>query len=201
MKKVLIGLCVFFVICVMASMCDDKNSTSVATVDVDSPEVEVDTIGVGNDRLAVIETPKKTWNFSFSQDEMTDTKNIWASLRSDNYVNQDFPYEGDTYAHLTVRYMKKYGYDVLVQIDRGQIIHNYGSSNYVSVRFDDATPKKYTFNSSADYDSETIFLNNVSDFIAKAKKANVIKLDLPLYQGGRPVFTFSVDEPLTWRTE
>ena len=45
-------------------------------------------------------------------DEMTDSENIWASVKSDNYVNQDFPYEGNTYASITVRYMKKYGYDV-----------------------------------------------------------------------------------------
>ena len=198
MKKVLIGFCVFLVICLLASMCDGANNTT-QVVEEDSMYVE------GNEEeieeVEVIEKEKKTWNFSFEQDEMTDSKNIWATLKSDNYVNQDFPYEGDTYAHLTVRYMKKYGYDILVQIDRGQIIHSYGSYNSVSVRFDDAAPRKYSFNSSADYDSETIFLNNVNDFIAKAKKATTIKLELPLYQGGRPVFTFTVDEPLTWRTE
>lgn len=27
------------------------------------------------------------------------------------------------------------------------------------------------------------------------------KIDIPLYKGGRPVFTFHVDEPLVWREE
>ena len=200
MKKVLIALCVFILACLFAVNCGNK-SYNASDMDIDSPYVEVDSPYVEEVSEEAYENVKKTWEFSFSQDEMTDSQNIWASLCSDNYVNQDFPYEGNTYAHLTVRYMKKYGYDVLVQIDRGQIIYNYGSSNYVSVRFDDAAPKKYTFNSSADYDSETIFLNNVTDFIARAKKATVIKIDLPLYQEGRPVFTFTVDEPLVWRTE
>lgn len=139
------------------------------------------------------------WNFRTKIDEMTDSKNIWASIRSDNYINQDFPYEGNTYASITVRYMKKYGYDVLIEIDRGQIVGSeFTGDNYVTVRFDSTAAKKYYFNDAADGSSETVFLKNAKDFIEKSKKAKAIKVEIPVYEAGRPIFSFHVDKPLEW---
>ena len=133
---------------------------------------------------------------------MTDTKNIWAKIQSDNYISQDFPYEGYTYAFITVRYMKKYGYDVLVQISKGQINgSSYNGTDFITARFDGESPKKYYFDDAADGSSEIVFLRNSSDFISRCKKAKEIKIDIPVYKGGRPVFTFNVDEPLVWREE
>lgn len=40
-----------------------------------------------------VSTPTtKTWDFTIKKDEMTDTKNIWATIQSDDYIVQDFPY-------------------------------------------------------------------------------------------------------------
>lgn len=150
----------------------------------------------------VIEPSKKEWNFTIEKDPMTDTKNIWATIRSDNYISQDFPYEGSTYASITVRYMKKYGYDVVIQISKGQINgRNYSGTDYITARFDEGSSKKYYFNEAADGSSEVVFLRNQSDFIKRCKGAKDIKIDIPIYKGGRPVFSFHVDEPLVWREE
>ena len=98
--------------------------------------------------------------------------------------------------------MKKYGYDVLIQITKGQIVGNeYNGSNYVTVRFDDNAPKKYYFNDAEDGSSDVVFINKHSEFIKQCKQAKDIKVEIPLYQAGRPVFSFHVDEPLTWRDE
>lgn len=146
-------------------------------------------------------TPK-TWDFTIKKDEMTDTKNIWATIQSDDYITQDFPYNGNTYATITVRYMKKYGYDVLVYITKGQINgRDYYGTDYVTARFDDGSPRKYRFDEAADGSSDHVFLRNSSDFISRCKKAKNIKIDIPIYQAGRPVFSFHVDEPLVWREE
>ena len=140
-----------------------------------------------------------TWRIQTSIDEMTDSENIWATIRSDNYINQDFPYEGKTYASITVRYMKKYGYDILIDIDRGQIVgSDFNGTNFVRVRFDEETPKKYYFNNAADYSTETIFLKNAKEFMEKCKHANSIKVEIPLYNAGNSVFSFHVDKPLNW---
>ena len=149
-----------------------------------------------------VQPSKRIWDFKIEKDPMTDTKNIWANIQSDNYISQDFPYEGYTYAFITVRYMKKYGYNVLVQISKGQINgSSYNGTDYITARFDGGSPKKYYFDDAADGSSEIVFLRNSSDFISKCKKAKEIKIDIPIYKSGRPVFTFNVDEPLVWREE
>ena len=141
----------------------------------------------------------KTWNISTKIDEMTDTQNIWATIRSDNYINQNFPYNGDTYAKITIRYMQKYGYDAIIEIDRGQIVgSDINGSNIINVRFDDEAPRKYYFNESSTYKTEIVFLQNVNAFMEKCKVAHKIKIEIPIFDYGNPLFTFTVDEPLVW---
>lgn len=193
----------FIITLIFIGTCSNKSTTPQSPEDgVENNEFmeDLDTLATSSDDVAG--ASKTTWDFSISKDDMTDTKNIWAKIVSDNYVSQEFPYEGFTYASITVRYMKKYGYDVLIEITKGQINGSeYNGTDYITARFDDGTPKKYYFNEAADGSSEVVFLRNTSDFISRCKKAKDIKIDLPLYKGGRPVFTFHVDEPLVWRTE
>lgn len=142
---------------------------------------------------------KKTWEFSSDVDKMTNSKNVWAKLYSDNSISQEFPY-GDTQALITVRHMKKYGNNVIISITDGQIFGNeYNNANYIMVKFDAAAPVKYWFDEPEDGSSESVFIRKSSSFIAKCKKAKHINVEIPLYQGGRPVFEFHVDKPLIWK--
>ena len=180
LKWGLIGFGIFVLLGIIGNMGSDKEEKSSEASSLTSSE---------NDGHVESSKPSSvSWDFSFAKDEMTDSRNVWAKIRSDNYVSQEFPYQGETYATITVRYMKKYGYDVLIQITKGQIVGNeYNGSNYVIVRFDD--------------NSDVVFINKHSEFIKQCKKAKDIKVEIPLYQAGRPVFSFHVDEPLTWRDE
>lgn len=199
---ILVVVIVLFLLGLIVFGLSNKEQTALPAVEAEE-EVEADSVAVIDaDADFVSETTKAVWDFIIEKDEMTDSKNIWASITSDNFVTQDFPYDGLTRATITVRYMKKYGYNVLVQISKGQMNgREYYGTNYVTARFDDNSPKKYYFNESADGDSKVVFIRKSSDFIQNCKKAKDIKIDLPLYQGGRPVFTFHVDEPLTWKEE
>ena len=193
---IIIAVVLIGVLLLALAMCTSVSKKQPPVADVLEP---LDTIA---EIVDTMELPAKTWDFSISKDDMTDTNNIWATIRSADYVSQEFPYEGYTYASITVRYMKKYGYDVIIQITKGQITGSeYNGTDYITARFDGGSPKKYHFNEAADGSSEMVFLRNTSDFISKCKKAKDIKIDLPLYKGGRPTFTFHVDEPLVWRTE
>lgn len=185
------------ILLIIVNQCSKKESSmpqeheNYAVVDTIAEVLEVET--------REPEQSSVQWAISTEKDPMTDSKNIWAKIESDDYVTQSFPYEGYTYASITVRYMKKYGYDVLIQITKGQITgSSYNGTNYITARFDDGSPQKYYFNESADGSSDVVFIRNTSDFIKRCKKAKDIKIDLPLYQGGRPVFSFHVDEPLVW---
>ena len=140
-----------------------------------------------------------TWVFQSRMDEMTDSKNIWAYIRSTNYIKQKFPYEGQTYAKIIVRYMKKYGYDVLIEVDRGQIVGiDVSGTNYITARFDEGTPKNYSFDDAEDGSSEHVFLKNANGFISRCKIAKDIMIEVPMYKSGRQVFKFHVDKPLVW---
>lgn len=199
---VIVLVIAILVVLIMGIVLSNNNNQVVGNLEetegIDEIEA-VDTVAVGE---AEPEPRKVMWDFTIQKDEMTDTKNIWAKITSDDYVYQDFPYEGMTYAYITVRYMKKYGYDVIIEITKGQINgQEYYGTHYITARFDEGAPKKYYFNKAADGSSTMVFLRSSSDFIKRCKQAKDIKIDIPLYKGGRPVFNFHVDEPLVWREE
>ena len=196
---VVMALVVLFILVFALS---DRKQSNISDVET-TEEVEVDTVAVAlpDDEVA-LENNKVTWDFTIVKDEIYDTNNIWAEIKSDNYISQRFPYEGYTYATISVRYMKKYGYDVIIVISKGQIHGSrFNGDNYITARFDEGAPKKYYFNEAADGSSDRVFLSNKSDFIKRCKQAKDIKIDIPIFQAGRPLFTFHVDEPLVWRTE
>ena len=198
MKWALIILGVFVLLIILGNIVGDDEQTSQDGKKVNDTVAVADTEGKVEDEK-INEKDKLTWHYESSMDEMTDTKNVWASLKSDNYIEQEFPYEGDTYATIIIRYMKKYGTDVILEIDRGQIVGiDVNATNFVSAKFDDAEPRKYYFDNAADMSTEQVFLRNAKDFINRCKSAKVIKVDIPMFQAGRPVFTFHVDKPLEW---
>lgn len=128
---------------------------------------------------------------------MDDSKNYWYSLQSDNYANFDFPYEGNSYLTITVRWMKKYGYDVLLEITKGQMVGNeYNGTNYVRVRFDGGKVQKFYYNEPNDGSSNLVFLKKAHTFIEKCKSAKDIIIEQEFYQEGVHQFKFHVDEPL-----
>lgn len=195
MKKMLIlGAKIFgiFIICIfilgaLGTCINHTSNTSV--VDIDTCLVEqVDTIS---------EPEIKTWEYTEEKDEMTDSKNFWYSLKSDNFVNFDFPYEGDSYLNINIRYMRKDGYNVILTIDKGQMVGNeINNTNYVTVRFDNDKPEKYYYDSAADYSSDTVFIRNKSKFIKKCKKAKNIIIEQEFYHEGCKTFKFHVDKSL-----
>lgn len=190
-----IGVFLFFLIIIIVVL-----SSGSSKVAVQSMQEDIDTVAEIVAPIEIeAETSKKTWDIRTERDEMTDSKNIWATVLSDNYIRQDFPYEGLTYAKITVRYMKKYGYDVLINITNGQIHGSkYSNENYIIARFDEGSPKKYWFDEAADLSSDVVFVRSKTEFIKKCKEAKKIKIEIPIYKGGRPVFSFEVDESLVW---
>ena len=191
-------LLLFFLVMALSNSRQSNPSEAREVAELEEDSIAVITV----DEEVVPENNKVTWDFTIVKDEIYDTNNVWAEIKSDNYISQRFPYEGYTYATISVRYMKKYGYDVIIVISKGQIHGNrYNGNNYITARFDEGTPRKYYFNEAADGSSDKVILNNKSDFIKRCKQAKDIKIDIPIFQAGRPLFTFHVDEPLVWRDE
>lgn len=142
--------------------------------------------------------PTEKWVYEENIDEMNDTKTYHAHLVSENYVEQDLPYS-KTNALIGIRHTKKYGNEVMLFIGSGQIHGSeYDNSNYVEVRFDNNPSKKYYFGESESGSYDIIFLHNAKDFISNCKKANNIKIKIPIFQEGRELFTFHSDNLLAW---
>lgn len=195
---VILAVIAIFILFIALYTCSGNRSMPQAPEEVEEVVDSIEeVVEVGPD---IVEPSKKEWDFTIEKDPMTDTNNIWARISSDDYIMQDFPYEGYTYASITVRYMKKYGYNVLVQITKGQINgRSYSGTNYITARFDEGSPKRFYFDEAADGSSDIVFLRGSSDFISRCKKAKDILIDIPIYQNGRQTFSFHVDEPLVWR--
>ena len=192
MKKIILAIVgvSFLVLCI--NMCNSITTSNGTYLDSDT--VVIDTALYGN---TPIEVEKKTWSLQTKQDEMDDSKSYWYSLQSDNYANFDFPYEGDSYLTITVRWMKKYGYDVLLEITDGQMVGDeYNGTNYVRVRFDGGKVQKFYYNEPNDGSSNLVFLRNAQKFIEKCKNAKDIIIEQEFYQEGVHQFKFHVDEPL-----
>ena len=191
MKKIILTIVgvSFLVLCI--NMCNSITTSNGTYLDSDT--AVIDTALYGN---TPIEVEKKTWSLQTKQDEMDDSKSYWYSLQSDNYANFDFPYEGDSYLTITVRWMKKYGYDVLLEITDGQMVGNeYNGTNYVRVRFDGGKVQKFYYNEPNDGSSNLVFLRNAQKFIEKCKNAKDIIIEQEFYQEGVHQFKFHVDEP------
>ena len=176
----------------IANMCDESKSiTSLSNVNDDSIKT------VAREKLE--KENVKTWEESSEKDEMTDAMTYWSTIRSDNSEQFEFPYHGGAYLDLWVRKSPKYGTDVYIKITTGQLLcSKYDGTNHVTVRFDDAPAKRYGTIEPADMSPDQLFLSNAKDFIAKAKKARTIKIEVPVYQEGNRVFIFKLDEPLKW---
>jgi hypothetical protein len=139
-----------------------------------------------------------SWDISSETDEMYGTKKYFAQLTSTNTIEQDFPY-GKTKAAICIRNTKKYGTDVLIRVSCGQIHGSeYDGSNYVEVKFDNNPPKKYIYTEEASGSSDVIFIDKAKDFISNCKKAKDIKIAIPLFQEGRPLFLFHSNKTLEW---
>lgn len=141
---------------------------------------------------------KAKWTESTSKDEMTDETNVWSTLTSDNVFEFQFPYDGGSRLTINVRYRKQDGNQVILSINKGQLLPSDYNGNNVVVRFDDDAPMTFTTKESADYNSNLLFLNNPQKFINKAKTAKKIKIQVPVFEEGQPLFQFEPAEPLRW---
>ncbi len=138
------------------------------------------------------------WRFVATDAKMiTGGVNRYAEIDSTNEVDFDPPYSGPQHAHLIVRKIAGSDhFEVLLTIDRGQMVCADPESCTVAVKFDDAPPQNYSASHSDDGDSKVYFLGddpNDSDvFEAALNEAKIVKIQPTVYQNGSPVFEFDV---------
>lgn len=194
--SIIIAVIVFLVIMLSIKANSVKPSAKSDDIDLDSIEEVYSSVPVIEEKQK--EPQIVTWNKSEDIDQMTDKKTRYAWLKSMDYINQRFPYEGDTYLKMTIREMGST--DVYFTITKGQIqCSEYSGTNYVMVRFDNEQPIKFWTAEASSGRSDIVFISgNVKKFVSKCKKAKEIKVQIPIYDYGNPIFNFYVNTPLEW---
>ena len=138
------------------------------------------------------EDTQSPWQYSQVEDKLTLKKTYYAEVESENEVTFGFPYRGPQRARLILRTHPQFGKDVILQIERGQILcRSYDGCN-VKVRFGTSTPVNFSAAGPSDNSTEVIFIRNYNSFVSKMMKADVVAIQIEVYQEGAPVFEFKV---------
>lgn len=133
----------------------------------------------------------ESWVYSPFVDEMTEDTINHAYILSNDYVNLDFPYEGNT--HLTIHLRQKGNTpEAFIISSDGQITDDYNNA-ILTAKFDDGEPINFSVSESADNDSKIRFIDNASKFtkLIKASKKTLIKI--MYYDNGSFTFHFDTD--------
>ena len=128
---------------------------------------------------------------------MTGNQTRTATLRSTNSLSLGFPYEGRNHGFIQVRQHPRWGLDVIISVEKGQIMCRSDDCN-VNVRFGEAQPVVYRGSEPADNSSNVVFLNSTRGFINNASRVDKILVQMSFYQNGTQILTFEPPEPLKW---
>lgn len=132
------------------------------------------------------------WRYRVDADPMTSKKARYASIDSENTLNFDFPYQGEQHGTLILRDHPIHGRDVMITIDKGQILCQSYEDCTIRVRFDEGSPQRWNAAGPADNRSTVIFLRNEGGFIQRLRAAKVVRIQIPIYQEGEPMLEFHI---------
>lgn len=135
------------------------------------------------------------WKYETEKDEMSERTNRYASKRSSNMVELDFPYEGGTYGTIMIRNSGN-GDEAIFSINQGQINTTYEQGSF-EVRFDDDPSEQYTISEASDGSSTIRFINKSKKFIERLKKSKECKIKVEFFNNGSFVFKFDTKN-LNW---
>ena len=139
------------------------------------------------------EVVKGKWEYKDYEDKASGKTASKASLLSENKINLSFPYQGSQNGTLSVRNHPRWGKNIYLKIEQGQIlsIDGYSYDNkYFLVRFDDGDVKKWNYVGSSDQSSDIIFISNEKKFLKQLTAASKIYITINLYQDGQYTFVF-----------
>lgn len=141
---------------------------------------------------AEVQRLAEKWTYRVNEDPMTSRKSRYASIESENTVEFAFPYQGSQRGTLTLRDHPTYGRDVIFSIERGQLLCQSYDDCQIRVRFDEGNPERWNAVGPSDNSNTSIFIRNQARFAQKLRAAKVVRLQVPVYQQGEPMFEFQV---------
>jgi len=137
------------------------------------------------------------WSYTNSKDSMSGKGKKTAAVVSQNSLHLSFPYNGSNHGYLRVRQHPQYGLDVIVSVDKGQILCDVYTCK-LKIRFDRGAVKSFTMLPAADHSSTVVFAKYPEWAIKRLTRADEVSIQVPMYQEGNQVLKFKVEKPLVW---
>lgn len=134
------------------------------------------------------------WKYHVTTDKLTNKPTYIAVVQSINQVNFGFPYEGDQRGHLMQRTHPQHGDDLILSVEKGQMLVRSYEDTTVEVVFDEGTPNSFKVVGPADHSTTMLFIRNSEGFMESMLKAKTVKISVPFYQQGNVVFEFNVSD-------
>lgn len=144
------------------------------------------------EKVVAYEKAGQQWRYLSTEEGMSGKKSRTATVESNNTINLDFPYAGPQHAQLMLRRHPRWGNDVILSIERGQILCHTYSNCRIGVRFDGGKVMRFSGNPPSDNSSEYVFIPAFGTFMKQLPKAKTVKIEVEIYHGGSPVFEFDV---------
>jgi hypothetical protein len=151
----------------------------------------VDTAAISGIDTSNVNEKVKGWEYETKTNKMTSNKDKYCTVRSNESLNLEFPYNGINYGTLTVRRMNG-EIDILIQVDKGQITGGY-ENEFFKTRFDDEKQITFSYLGSSDSASDVIFVENTTKFLKKLKSSKKILVQIPMYNNGNPILEFNTE--------
>lgn len=143
------------------------------------------------EKAAADESVGQQWRYSDEDDAMSGKPTYSATVVSSNEINLDFPYQGSQHALLMLRRHPRFGADVMMSIEKGQIMCSTLSCPVI-VRFDDGAPLRLEGSEPEDNSSELVFIPGFKTFADRLAKAKRVRIAVNAYQNGQIVADFDV---------
>ena len=134
------------------------------------------------------------WRYQVSTDQLTSKPTYTAWVKSLNQVSFDFPYQGIQRGQLILRTHPQYGKDLILQVEKGQMLVRSYEDTSVKVVFDDRSPVSYRVVGPADHGTTSMFFRDYHGFVGRMLKAKKMKISVPFYQQGNVVFEFNISD-------
>ena len=160
------------------------------------PEIKVieEVKATENDTESVIEQLpiENTWQYAAPIDEVSGKEWKVAYLKSINSATLSSPYAGQTDAYINVRKHPRFGNDISIQVDDGQLHCQYNNC-YVSVRFDNGNILKNNVSGPTDNSYTKYFFSNYKKMLSNIKNSKKMYVELTFFQQGSTTFEFNTE--------
>jgi len=134
------------------------------------------------------------WKYHVTTDELTSKPTYLALVQSINQVSFDFPYQGIQRGELMLRTHPQHGKDLILRVEKGQMLVRSYEDTTVKVVFDNGSPISYRVAGPADHSTTSLFVRDYSGFVGRMTKAKKVKISVPFYQQGEVVFEFNISD-------